>query len=253
MHPLPYMEIISQDGLKKIDTRRRNSVFRYKAESRFIHLEHENTDSDGQTRFLNTYFLPGQRGEGLFAAINIDWPMSRVFEVSVTRSLMMFRIENNYPTVAEGLKGKWAPSAGIIVTLFPGSKKLHWMLFVSNPGVEFSELSSSSKLEKFLGEEDDRNTSYGKIFRRGHSISQEAFDDSLGSYAKAALRGAVGGFLWWGEDEAFRKKMRREVGYNWDKFLSAVESSDIKATSKAANEIGRIGINIFSPYFFTRP
>lgn len=190
---------------------------------------------------------------GLFAAINIDWPMGRVFEVSVTRSLMMFSIENNYPTVADGLKGQWAPSAGIIVTLFPGSKKLHWMLLVSDPGVEFGELSSTSKLEKFLGEEDSRNTSYGEIFSRGHSISQEAFDDSIGSYAKAALRGAVGGFLWWGEDEALCKKMRREVGYNWDKLLSAVESSNIEATSKAANEIGRIGINIFSPYFFTGP
>jgi hypothetical protein len=105
------------------------STFKYaKVDNVFI-IEHFRMDEGFRFAYHAQYVARATSGQRYVVA-SLDEIIPDVLKAFPQKFGLLFRVENNYPKLAQGLKGEWPRGARIIVSHFPLSSRLHWLVCV---------------------------------------------------------------------------------------------------------------------------
>ena len=250
IHPLEYFGYLSTKGLKPL-SKSENSPFSCAVAPKFIHIERRNSDSEGNTRFLNAYLCPSDFDGGYYAVANIDQLIYRAFAISPSGRGLLFRVANNYPLLAALMNGDlWETNkAGLIVSRFSGSAQLHWLLFVKSE-IPFSSLRGEAGIRSAVPGT-NKTVGYGFLYELCHNLLGEIYDDGFAAKMKAAARGAAAGAIWgldvFGDPE--KARLKQSISLHWGDFLAAVKASNVEGARVAVQKLGRY-LNLFNPRFF---
>jgi hypothetical protein len=192
------------------------STFKYaKVDDVFI-IEHFRVDEGFRFAYHAQYVARATSGQRYVVA-SLDAIMPDVLRNFPQKFGLLFRLENNYRKLAQGLKGEWPRGARIIVSHFPLSSRLHWLVCVPADEAAADDEASLAKIIGNLG------TSYGVAFQICHQLYVEASPNKPADYVSSALRGAFAGaraFF----DSDYRSRLRGRME-DWQPLLTAIDAS----------------------------
>jgi hypothetical protein len=192
------------------------STFKYAKVGDVFVIEHFRMDEGFRFAYHAQYVARATSGQR-YAVASLDEIIPEVLGVFSQKFGLLFRLENNYPKLAQGLKGEWPRGARVVVSHFPLSTQLHWLVCV--PADEASGDDETS-LAKIIG---DLGTSYGVAFQICHQLYVEASSNKPSDYASSALRGAFAGVRAFFDGD-YRSRLRGQME-DWQPLLSAIQAS----------------------------
>lgn len=236
-HPYRYSRIVlnDDDPLTPIKTDLPDFQFFYTEGERFICIVHRLPNEKGNMRYLTTYLVATRPNQVVIVA-NIGSLMEKVLSVISTRRALLFRIENDYPKIAQGLKWEWPRfDSGIAASHFPGSDKMYWFACLPIYGVGLDTFRETEHLSKFLNDQNPAHFAYWVIFQICNQLFAEAYTGNLWWSINSFLSGLLSGTM-----IAVSKKYRRQLWDRWKDWtllLDALEYGDDEAIEREVDKL----------------
>lgn len=219
IHPRYWMNGTSaaNDSYREIEAEWQDaSTFKYLKIGDVVVIEHFRMDEGLRYAYHAAYIARSGSGQRYVVA-SLDEIIPDILSVFSQKLGLLFRLENNYPKLAQGLKGEWPRNARVVVSHFPLSAALHWLVCV--PADEATGDDAAS-IAKIIG---NLSSSYGVAFQICHQLYVEASSNKPSDYASSAFRGALAGARAM-FDSNYRSRLRSRM-IDWQPLLTAIEAS----------------------------